>query len=232
MWRGRRGLNLQKMSDASIFIDFDGTISPVDISNAFFTRYADRDAAHAVEEWKQGLISSTECLQRELDAYKGDIRLLAEFAARQEIDHGFFRLKGECERRGIDIYIVSDGLDYYIGPFLERHGVNENLLTNCMDVSSGRAELRFPHFNEACGRCANCKSSHVQAEKDKGKTVIYIGDGLSDKCAASLADVVFAKGDLARHCDENGVPYTPFVGLHEVAESIKSLDLASLAKPE
>jgi 2-hydroxy-3-keto-5-methylthiopentenyl-1-phosphate phosphatase len=47
-----------------------------------------------------------------------------------------------------------------------------------------------------------------------------------------LADVVFAKGDLARYCDENGIPYTPFVGLHEVAESIKSLDLASLAKPE
>jgi 2-hydroxy-3-keto-5-methylthiopentenyl-1-phosphate phosphatase len=220
------------MSEASLFIDFDGTISPVDISNAFFTRYSTPDAAHAVEEWKDGLISSTECLRRELDAYKGDIRLLAEFAARQKIDEGFFRLKEECERRGIAIYIVSDGLDYYIRPFLEKHGVNENLLTNCMDVSRGRPELRFPHFNEACGRCANCKSSHVKAEKDKGKLVIYIGDGLSDKCAASLADVVFAKRDLAGYCDENGIAYTPFDGLYEVAASIRSLDLASLAKPE
>lgn len=220
------------MIDASLFIDFDGTISPVDISNTFFTSFAGADAATAVDEWKRGLISSTECLRRELAAYEGDIRTLQEFARGREIDRGFFRLKAECDRRGFSLFIVSDGLDFYIRPFLENHGIDEVLYTNCLDVAGDRRTLSFPYFNEACGRCANCKSAHVRSEKDRGKIVIYVGDGLSDKCAASISDVVFAKGDLARYCDENGIPYNGFHVLDEVAEIIGALDLAGLTKPE
>ncbi len=220
------------MIDASLFIDFDGTISPVDISNRFFTRFAGPDAAQAVEDWKRGLISSTECLRREVDAYRGDIVALAEFAESQEIDEGFFRVKEVCDERRIDISIVSDGLDYYIRPFLARHGVDETLYTNCLVAAGDRRELSFPHFNEGCGRCANCKSSHVKAAKGRGRLVIYAGDGLSDKCAASGSDVVFAKRDLAAYCEDSGVAYTRFDRLDEVARHIASLDLAGLAKPE
>lgn len=220
------------MSDASLFIDFDGTISPVDISNTFFTRFAAPEASEAVEEWKKGNISSTECLRRELEAYKGDITALKEFARNQEMDQGFFRIKEVCERRGIDIYIVSDGLDYYIRPFLARHGIDETLYTNRLDVSGAEPELSFPYYNEDCGRCANCKSSHVKKAMAAGKVAIYVGDGLSDKCAASQADIVFAKRDLAAYCDENGIPYTRFDSLDEVAESIMSADLASASRNE
>jgi 2-hydroxy-3-keto-5-methylthiopentenyl-1-phosphate phosphatase len=220
------------MTDASLFIDFDGTISPVDISNSFFTRFAAPDAAKAVDDWKRGLISSRECLRRELDAYTGDIAALSGFAESQKIDPGFFRLKQVCDRLGIGIAIVSDGLDYYIQPFLKKHGVDEVLLANRLNTDNRGRDLSFPYFNEACGRCANCKSSHVQSAKDAGRFVIYVGDGLSDKCAASLADMVFAKRDLAAYCRENGVAYTGFENLKEVARSIESLDPAGLAKRE
>jgi 2,3-diketo-5-methylthio-1-phosphopentane phosphatase len=167
-----------------------------------------------------------------VDAYRGDIRALKEFAESQEIDEGFYRVKQVCDERGIDISIVSDGLDYYIRPFLAKHGVDETLYANCLDVYGDRRELSFPYFNESCGRCANCKSSHVAAARDRGKVVIYVGDGLSDKCAASQADIVVAKRDLAAYCDLNGVAYTRFDHLDEVARSIASLDLAGLVKPE
>jgi len=220
------------MSDASLFIDFDGTISPVDISNTFFTRFAAPGAPEAVEEWKQGRISSAECLRRELEAYRGDITALREFARDQEMDEGFFRIKEVCERRGIDIFIVSDGLDYYIRPFLARHGVDEKLYANCLTVGGTGPGLAFPHYNEECGRCANCKSSHVKKAKDAGKVVIYVGDGLSDKCAAAQADILFAKRDLAAYCEENGIPHIRFDNLDEVAQSMMSADLAGKSRNE
>jgi 2-hydroxy-3-keto-5-methylthiopentenyl-1-phosphate phosphatase len=45
---------------------------------------------------------------------------------------------------------------------------------------------------------------------------VLIGDGASDRKAALLADVVFAKGPLASWCVAFGVACTPFDTLGEV----------------
>ena len=45
---------------------------------------------------------------------------------------------------------------------------------------------------------------------------MLIGDGTSDRHAALVADVVFAKDSLAAWCDSAGVTYTPFDGLDDV----------------
>jgi len=210
------------MARAALFIDFDGTISPVDISNTFFSRFAASDAEVAVAEWKQGLISSTECLQRELNAYCGDLEALSSYARSQPIDDGFFALQRACEEQGIDILVVSDGLDFYIEPFLQAHGARVHYRANKLELEGGRRVLSFPYYREACGSCANCKSSHVEREAADGKLIMYVGDGLSDKCAASKADVVFAKGDLESYCRSEGVPHLVFESLNEVAAYIRS----------
>jgi 2,3-diketo-5-methylthio-1-phosphopentane phosphatase len=210
------------MAKAALFIDFDGTISPVDISNTFFSRFAGRDATVAVDQWKHGLISSTECLERELKAFTGDLESLRAYARSQPIDEGFFALLEACRKAGVEIFVVSDGLDYYIEPFLKAHGADVQYRSNKLEVIGGQRLLSFPYYREACGACANCKSSHVEREAQSGKFIIYVGDGLSDKCPVTKADVVFAKGELEAYCRAENISHFGFRTLCEVADYIRS----------
>ena len=210
------------MTRVAVFIDFDGTISPVDISNTFFSRFAGRDAVDAVAEWKQGRISSRQCLERELAAYTGDIEDLRDFARRQPIDKGFSALERECRRRQAELFVVSDGLDFYIDAFLARHGVEVDVLSNRLLVKAGRRELAFPYYNPECGSCGNCKSSHIERAGRDSKYVIYVGDGLSDRCPVKKADLVFAKGDLRAYCREHDIPHIGFDNLAQVARHLES----------
>ncbi|MGH7724962.1 MAG: hypothetical protein ACREOU_05990, partial [Candidatus Eiseniibacteriota bacterium] len=59
---------------------------------------------------------------------------------------------------------------------------------------------------------------------DRARTV-FIGDGLSDRCGARAADVVYAKGDLLAFCRDAGIPARPFANFEDVARA-EGLSLA------
>jgi 2-hydroxy-3-keto-5-methylthiopentenyl-1-phosphate phosphatase len=62
---------------------------------------------------------------------------------------------------------------------------------------------------------------------ESGGPTIFVGDGLSDKYAATYADMVFAKDMLAAYCDERNISYTRYDNLATVAKRLEEL----LARP-
>ena len=58
---------------------------------------------------------------------------------------------------------------------------------------------------------------------NRGGATIFVGDGLSDKYAASTADLVFAKDKLADYCRKEQIRHLPYSNLDDVAVQLEEL---------
>ena len=113
---------------------------------------------------------------------------------------------------------MSDGFGFYVEEACAPHGVE--VLTNAVDFTT--RELRFPHEDRCCpcSTCGVCKQAPIKDAKYRGQTTVLVGDGASDRKAALLADVVFAKDSLASWCVTFGVPALPFPTLDDVRQAL------------
>ena len=114
--------------------------------------------------------------------------------------------------------IVSDGFGFYVHDACD--GLDIPVLTNEVDWATGA--LEFPHEDRccACSSCGTCKQAPVKDATRRGRTTVMVGDGTSDRKAALVADVVFAKGALAGWCATNGVAFHPFATLADVHAAV------------
>ena len=55
------------------------------------------------------------------------------------------------------------------------------------------------------------------------RPTIFVGDGLSDRYAATSADLVFAKDTLAAYCREQQVAHRRYQNLADVADQLDAL---------
>lgn len=208
-----------------IICDFDGTAAQNDVGNLLFQTFGDGRGIEAVNLWKAGKISSRECLLRECESTRVSRSDLERFVDAQKLDPHFIDLVRYCQSQKIDLEIVSDGLDFYIERILKNHHLDLQLQVRANQlIFVGEDQIRpaFPYFEFGCGRCGNCKGYHVRQAQADGSSVIYIGDGLSDRCGAQAADVVFAKRDrdLLNFCRENNIEHFEFQNFADVLKVI------------
>jgi 2,3-diketo-5-methylthio-1-phosphopentane phosphatase len=202
-----------------VFSDFDGTVSVDDIGATLFNRFAGARNRDTVLLWMQRKIDSRECLLREcsyITASRAEMEAEVEKIA---LRPGFRRFLGLLHQHQVPIHLVSDGLDFYIKAFLRRLGLAHlDVHANIANFIDGRVYPEFPYAELGCGFCATCKGERVRAIAKPGEFKVYIGDGLSDRCALDAADLVFARGDFAQLCKEKGVDYVPFEEFLQVAD--------------
>lgn len=194
-----------------IFSDFDGTISTRDVGNRLFHHFSEGRSEAIVEKWKTGEITARECLTREAELIRLNDKQLHDFLDGIALDPGFASFDRQCRANEIELHIISDGLDLYIEYLLNKHSFSHlPILANLGRLDGDRLLVDYPFEMGACGICGNCKGDRIREYVDRAADrpfIIYIGDGLSDRCAASAADSIFAKNDLADYCKNNNIPF-------------------------
>ncbi|HYM31130.1 MAG TPA: MtnX-like HAD-IB family phosphatase [Candidatus Cybelea sp.] len=224
----------------AIVCDFDGTIAVEDVTDSVLARFADPAWREIENDWKAGLIGSRECMARQVDLLRCERSELDAHIDAVRIDPAFPAFVSFCRRKGVSLRVVSDGLDYVILRVLRRHGIhNLPVVANRLDMlPGGRYRLGFPNALGACvAASGTCKCSTMSAGPGHDIRVrprhLLIGDGASDFCAATGADLVFAKDRLLAHCEQRNLPHVAFADFGEARRLFAALlDIpAKIAEP-
>jgi 2,3-diketo-5-methylthio-1-phosphopentane phosphatase len=212
------------MTGYSIFIDFDFTITTDDVGNRFFTFFSDGENEPVVKRWLNREVSSYTCLTEEARLCRGDYDAFVDYVDRFEIDSGFERLIHYCNSHNLPMYILSDGLDFYIKHILNKYGFgNVPFFSNRAVFTGDGLEIELPYYSEDCPECGNCKGNRIRELKRPDDRVVYIGDGFSDICGVREADLIFAKDDLAKHLKQNGNKFYEYDNLSQVVTGLERI---------
>lgn len=209
-----------------IFTDFDGTITKRDIGDELFKKFSEFEPHHS--QLLSGELSIYDYWHIVCSKISDNIGFedISSFAVEEEIDHYFLVFAEYCYSVSLPLTIISDGFDAYIKPITQKHGL-QNIPLFCNKLikqKNGKYEPQFPLASESCNcMCASCKRNAILTNTDIDDIIIYIGDGISDRCVAEHSDVVFAKKNLAAYCNEKRIPHYPFKSFFDVIQILKKL---------
>lgn len=138
-----------------------------------------------------------------------------------ELSDGFKEFYNHIQKKGIKFAVVSGGFKDGIVPFLNKHGIKD------VDIYSNRLIFGKDHLSidftdgedmDCCqhGPCGNCKVRIYEDFKKEYDQVIFIGDGVTDKPVAWIADMVFAKDSLKDYCIEHKIEHIAWNNFHDI----------------
>jgi len=209
----------------SVFIDFDNTITLVDVLYQLIERFSISDDWRSLEHaWLSGEITTKECLTGQMRSVRISSQELSGYLTTIEIDPYFSKLIDFFKEKGIELTIVSDNFEPIINFILEHNGIKGvPVFANELNVYQDRLLPSFPFQNPECLSCAHCKKIHfMKNRRCKEDLIIYVGDGRSDICPAKKADIVFAKSTLLNYFKKNSLPCFEFLGLADVYKHLNT----------
>lgn len=200
-----------------VFVDFDGTITDRDTFDVL-VQHAAGEAAWGVIEGKlhSGEVSLREALAQQAALVRCSLdEADAHLRATTTFDPTFARFAEDCAARGIPVCVVSSGVAPLIRRRLDDNGLGHlTLVANDVDAHPNGWHMRFADASPN----GTDKHGLVRAAQAEGRTVVFIGDGISDYDAARAADLRYVKAgrSLHRHLGSLGVPFTTFARFAEI----------------
>jgi len=195
-----------------LILDWDGTVTLRDTLWMLLERFGDRE----IFERMEGALGATHTHREVMEAEMATITAPLEEAvafllAAVEIRAGF---RGVVER--FRPLVLSSSFHETIEPVLTREGVEVELVANRIDARPDGWRVLWAD-DAPCPECGElCKRRALP----RGRPLVYVGDGYSDRCAALAADRVFARGALAAYLSSRGAAFEPFEDFDDVAAAL------------
>ncbi len=225
---------MKKTRKIQIFIDFDGTITIKDIGDELFKDHGVFEPYHSnLVKGKLKIDDYWNVVFKNLSSELSK-ELISDYAVKFEIDKSFLIFNKFCKENQFDLFIVSDGYEEYIKPVLDKYDLyGISFFCNRMVFkNNGEILPEFTYASESCNcLSASCKRNIILTKSEPDAILVYIGDGASDYCPAQYCDLIFAKKNLAKFCNENKIPHHPFKDFHTIYLILKNLITKNKIKP-
>jgi len=211
--------------DFAVLCDFDGTIAEIDTAVIVFNKFIDGNWRIFNERLDRGEITLEQCMREQFSMIKAPKSvILNELDQEVTFRPGFYELVNYCRDNQIPFEIVSAGLDFVINHLLEVRELSETKVHAARTrVTDDGLEMDSLELHDR--KSIDFKEDLVKHYKDKGYSVLYIGDGMSDKGAVISADYVFViKGSsLSEFCKTEGIIHQEMSDFQEVIARIKDI---------
>jgi 2,3-diketo-5-methylthio-1-phosphopentane phosphatase len=206
----------------AVLCDFDGTISPYDILDILYDKFAGQECQELTKKWDQGEISTPAEIQGCFASMRATRTEMESALDPVQLVPGFSDFVRFCHERGHAFAILSDGLRWYIDYILKRHGIADvTVYANDVEFAPNGMLIHSPWYHHDTPLRGTSKPAIIQKYHAEGFTVIFIGDGPTDVEAVEVADIVFAKGRLVEYCRTKGIPFTEFDHFSDVIQHWK-----------
>jgi 2-hydroxy-3-keto-5-methylthiopentenyl-1-phosphate phosphatase len=206
-----------------IVCDFDGTITQRDTLHVLVEHYG------AVDLWdmlgprlRAGEITVEEAMQMEFDQVRVSPADAYEVVRRHApLRPGFAEFVAWCREAGHRLFVLSNGFRSIIEPLLADAGMGHlEVVAHDAEFSTTGTRLIWTDRGPRCPLCDRPCKRHPLRERWDGERLVYLGDGISDRCVAGLADVLFARDFLAEDLADEGVAFNGFDDFHEVQATL------------
>jgi 2-hydroxy-3-keto-5-methylthiopentenyl-1-phosphate phosphatase len=196
-----------------LVLDWDGTVTETDSLWMVLDEFGDPEVFARVEgSLVEGRLSFQEVMELEFATVTAPVSAAAAFLQREARIRPGLAALAAAERP----LLLSSGFHELIEPVLAREGVELEVRANRIDArpDGWRVLWRDPEPCPVCGDL--CKRRSLPPAP-----FAYAGDGYSDRCAALVADRVFARDGLADWLAAERVPFERFDDLSDLLESLR-----------
>lgn len=197
------------MAKTLYLIDFDGTITNRDTLDTLAEKYYPEEAKQWTRDIMAGIINVTGWLRAFEKQFNIPLETYNETLNEISIDPTFAAFIA-----GRDVRIVSGGFAYNIHEIFKNHKLTPPKVyaNDLFFLENNRIKIDFPYFNPECGKCGVCKSKILLQYRDRYDEIVYIGDGITDLCAAEKSDKIYAKSGrhLSKWLTEHNIPFNLF----------------------